>query len=510
MSQSLLAIGLDGADSERIQQWCAAGELPTLAKFIQSSRYVELENYDAYRAEIPWTTFLTGVPPEQTGYWGRIQYDASRCQANEHGAYDFNEYPPFYALAENKKVCVFDMPQTRLQDQIDGIQMLAWGAHSPRGPSVSKPSSLFNQLQQQYGAHPRLNNDHANIYDSHATQQLRDDFLTGISRRTDIALDLLQRDNWDLFLMMYSESHSAGHTFWHLDQAHPLHGKLGRDQDNFQLDIFRAIDESLAKILCARPFDNVVIFSVHGMIHNVLDVSSMLVLPELLYCMYVDRRGKLCVDGGSNKHSTDFPQHWAEELWQRRKKCSMEIDSPEQQRRAQHSLAWQAANWYTPMWPTMNAFALPSYSDGYVRLNVQGRDQFGRVHPNKYHQTCEEIIADLKQLKSAESDVAAIRAVIKTRQNPLDDNPKLPDADLIVLWNEEFATNHYFHPTWGNFGPVPYFRTGGHRNLGFAAINGTDIPAGQLATQPTLSLTSSLLSLMNVTPPNYMAEASLI
>ena len=119
MKQSLLAIGLDGADPSLLKRWANQGHLPTIAALLEKSRYSLLKNFDSYRAEVPWTTFLTGVPPEQTGYWGRIQFDPATCQVAEHGAYDFKEYPPFYTYLDGQRVCVFDMPQTVLRDDVD-------------------------------------------------------------------------------------------------------------------------------------------------------------------------------------------------------------------------------------------------------------------------------------------------------------------------------------------------------------------------------------------------------
>lgn len=40
----------------------------------------------------------------------------------------------------------------------------------------------------------------------------------------------------------------------------------------------------------------------------------------------------------------------------------------------------QPAMWYHPAWKGMRAVALPSFSEGYVRLNARGREQEGPRH----------------------------------------------------------------------------------------------------------------------------------
>ena len=39
----------------------------------------------------------------------------------------------------------------------------------------------------------------------------------------------------------------------------------------------------------------------------------------------------------------------------------------------------------------MKAFIIPSFGEGYVRINVKGRDPHGVVDPEDYQSVCEEI-----------------------------------------------------------------------------------------------------------------------
>ena len=82
---ALIAIGLDAADPTLLESWMAAGHLPTLARLKQQGCYGHLSNTEHYRAETPWTTFISGQAPETTGYWGPIKYDPQTYSVKEIG-----------------------------------------------------------------------------------------------------------------------------------------------------------------------------------------------------------------------------------------------------------------------------------------------------------------------------------------------------------------------------------------------------------------------------------------
>ena len=127
----VIAIGLDAANTDLIEAWMDAGQLPVMAGLREEGAWGRLQNFGSFRAETPWTTFLTGRSPRSTGYYGPIKYRADAYQIERIQAYDFAEHEPFYAMAGDARVCVFDMPQAPLSEQVSGAQVLAWGAHSP-------------------------------------------------------------------------------------------------------------------------------------------------------------------------------------------------------------------------------------------------------------------------------------------------------------------------------------------------------------------------------------------
>lgn len=532
MSTPVVAIGLDAADPLLLEQWIAAGHLPNIRRLRQSGGYGRLGNLDYYKAETPWTTFLTGCLPQRLGYWTPVKLQPGSYTVEEIEAYPFDRAPPFYALGEDYRVAVFDVPQTTLSDDVNGPQVLAWGAHSPQTPSHSRPEPLFRELNERFGEHPALHRDHGDWWNVRYLKRLQESLNTGIERRIAICRDFLQQERWDLFLTIFGEPHSAGHDFWYLSQPdHPLYRQsvlADAFPEDPLLDVFRNVDRAVGEIVKAAPPDAfTLVFSVHGSGNNVTDLASMALLPEFLYRYSFPGRRML----GHGRSGTPVPPiitapregSWTHAVWAHRyppnalhrtlrphlpRRLHGHLDrwlpgtdghdlvsTAELQRRGT-GLSWQPATWYCDLWPQMKAFALPSFSEGYVRINLQGRDPSGRVAPGDYDAVCEELTRELQRLVNPRTGKPVVKKVVRTRASVTDEHPDLPDADLVVLWDEEPA-DVVDHPVYDRIGPLPYRRTGSHRERGFWLLNGPGVePGSQLPTGHAADLGPTILSLM--------------
>lgn len=545
MKTPVIAIGLDAADPSLIETWMSQGHLKNLSRLRERGAYARLNNFEYYRAETPWTTFLTGCSPQKTGYWSPVKLYEGTYTVDAIDAYNFAEYPPFYALGDDYRVAVFDMPQTVLSDQAKGLQVLAWGAHSAQTPRHSQPVSLFQELIDKHGDHPAFDKDYADSRDLSALSRVQKSLETGISRRGAICRDLLQREPWDLFLTIFGETHSAGHLFWHLSQPdHPLHRPLGtRASSDALLDIFKAVDIAIGEILSKAPEQaHVLVFSAHGMGANVMDLPSMLFLPELLYRFNFP--GKFGLAPGRLDKRPRGPilstrpllarkeRGWSEEVWSLRHDpnalrgflrgqapfklfklleplfgppLESDLVSYQELRERSDAFWYQPASWYQSCWPRMKAFALPSFSEGYVRINLQGREPQGIVKDSEYDALCDELSQVIYRLKDGRTGKPMVKEVIRTRQAATNRDPKLPDADLVVIWQESYATDVVDSPDLGRIGPVPYLRTGSHRARGFFIAQGPSItPGSSLPVGHALDLAPTILNLMGAPIPQHL------
>jgi hypothetical protein len=159
------------------------------------------------------------------------------------------------------------------------------------------------------------------------------------------------------------------------------------------------------------------------------------------------------------------------------------------------ALGTQPPMWYHPAWPQMKAFALPSFSEGYVRLNVRGREAQGLVEPAEYDAVCAEIAGHLQALMDPRTGRPAVRQVLRTRRHALESGAHLPDADLMVLWHNA-PMDVVDSPTAGRIGPVPFKRSGSHVHRGFLLAAGPGILPGPLPEGHAVDIAPTILDLM--------------
>ena len=543
MKNSVIAIGLDAADPVLLENWMSQGYLKNLQRLREGGAYGRLNNIEYYKAETPWTTFLTGCLPEKTGYWSPIEFHEGTYQAEQINAYDFDEYPPFYALGEDYRVAVFDIPQSKLREDVNGLQVLAWGAHSPQTPSHSQPPSLLKDLISEYGEHPALHKDHGDWWDTAYLKRLSEALKIGIDRRVAICRNILKQENWNLFLTVFGETHSAGHDFWFLNQPdHPLYPYKPEGSD-LMLEIFERVDRAVGEIIDAAPENaHIVVFAAHGSGNNTTDVPSMLLLPEFLYRFSFPGKSLLPIgkSGSPVPPPVTSPNrlNWQEEVWRQLyhpnplirllrkwasdrfnakvdkvlRKLNRDSDLPllSQVSRPKGELIWQPVMWYQQLWSQMKAFALPSFSEGYIRINLQGREPAGIVTPSEYNTLREQLIEQLYQLKNPRTGEMVVKKVVWTRQSADERDTKLPDADLVVVWQDR-PTDAIDSPNWGRIGPVPYRRTGSHRARGFLTVQGPGVtPGSTLPEGHGVDLAPTILELMGKSIPEYMDGKSLL
>jgi predicted AlkP superfamily phosphohydrolase/phosphomutase len=167
-------------------------------------------------------------------------------------------------------------------------------------------------------------------------------------------------------------------------------------------------------------------------------------------------------------------------------------------------LNWNPAIWYQDLWPQMRAFALAPVSDGYIRVNLAGREANGVVAPEDYDATLAELTAILERLTDPRTGRPVVERIERTRAGP-HDNPDIP-PDLIVCWRSDTPFDAIESPGFGRIGPLPFFRSGGHRAHGARIDNvlfarGPGIVPGSTAVPGHLhDVPATILALMGAEP----------
>src|SRR5262249_38751407 len=136
---------------------------------------------------------------------------------------------------------------------------------------------------------------------------------------------------------------------------------------------------------------------------------------------------------------------------------------------------WQPASRYRLFWPHMKAFAIPSFYDGRLRVNLLGRERYGVVSPNRYYELISEIKSLLHDCIDPLTSEPVVEEFHQPSVQPADRSPT--EADLCVHWRG--LPTGMQHPKYGKIGPIPYRRTGGHSGpRGFLYYVGSGLSSG--------------------------------
>lgn len=151
---------------------------------------------------------------------------------------------------------------------------------------------------------------------------------------------------------------------------------------------------------------------------------------------------------------------------------------------------------YKRFWSKMEAFAMPSFYEGQIRVNLRGREAEGIVAPEDYSMFLDQLENDLFNL----TDISTGEAVVERVERPISDDPMSASSsqcDLRIIWKSVFTG--FQHPEIGTIGPVPHRRPGGHTGeFGFASIMNSQLPSGDNGTRSSFDIVPTIFELCNI------------
>lgn len=520
-------IGLDAMEPTLVDRMIGRGELPNLARLRAEGAVCQLKSEATWRSGRVWETLLSG----EADFSSATEYDPRKYTSHQIGA---RRKRPFYADVPDVNLVAIDVPYLSFHHDVPGARVI-WGGHDAGYPRASQPQGLVRKFDEKYGVHPAFFNDFGcPFHHAPSVNVLADALVEGSRRRCDIARDLLQEfPDWNLFMTVLSEPHSAGEVFWHgLAEDHPLTAAPTRTLATDRLhEVYREVDRAIGRLIeCFPAGTTVVVCTLHGMELNHYDVPSMVLLPELLYRASFGRKMLHATNGRAWRKAgcpIIVPESWekwndylmacrGESTWEwfrhqfrrtsrRLRRPDRKIErlsvpilpetelSPEEIGVPRESIEWQVTCWYRKYWPKMRAFAVPVFYDGRVRINLEQREADGIVPQSEYAAACDWVEQLLSECRNPRTGGPVVQEIQRTRTHDftsLDGQ----DSDLVVVW--EPGIDALEHPRHGMIGPFPWRRTGGHTDRGFAYFVGAGIAAGDYGQQEALDMTPTLQALM--------------
>jgi predicted AlkP superfamily phosphohydrolase/phosphomutase len=466
--RKLLLIGLDAADADLVEGWTDDGTLPNLAALRQAGTWGRLSTAAKYLTGAPWPTFYTGRPPSEHGIYHDFQWRHERMEFAAP-ATDWLPVRPFWrALNGNASAVVHDVPMTPGTEPFRGVEVTGWGSHDKLVPPDSHPPGLLDEIRKEYGESPIRTDEYGRASLSHL-RQLHAELVDLTRRSAQLAAWLLQRP-WDLGIVVFGALHRGGHRFWDRSSVDgEIPDELAEWYDCALRELYRTADRAVGDLAAAAPDASVFVFALHGMTVNSARVDF---LDDMLSRVI---------------HGPDAVQPRAGLL--RRVGEAMPLTL---RRTLTNSVPRVLKNrimtrWTTGgvQWDRTPAFTLRADLNGYIRLNLRGREPKGVVPPEEADGLCARIADGLLTFRDAATGAPLIEEVCRTtdvfpRGDRLD---RLPD--LIVRWHPTSGAPHeaVSSPRFGRIGRatpgrIPNGRSGNHAPQGFLIASGPRIAAG--------------------------------
>jgi hypothetical protein len=541
MRERILAVDVQGSVLSYLEQLIDAGDMPTLAAVRQRSAAFALDPVatlpDSSCAEhLRWEYLIAGLTVHESWRHGSIRFDPRTYDTWQRG----ERFEPFFTQLAARTV-IFDAPSCDLTrgERVRGI--VGWGVHDRFQPLSSNPPELASALLAGPGPYPAHEVMHAQPWPSpEGIRAMGETLVRGVGARTRAARWLLteQLTDWDIALVTGGEAHSGAETFWHgIDSSYPLHDHPSATvAASAMRDVYRANDRMIAELLDAAQPSSVLIFAMRGLGPNNTDGPTMFLLAELLYrwscgrsLMQVPAEWKdaprsipVPVPG---QEITSWSSQWFPPPSPQRPRggairglvprparrvlrgARRALQQTDQVPTGRTSVAWSPTTRYSEWWPSMKAFALPSFAEGRIRVNLRGREQHGIVEPSQYSDLCDELEALVRACHDPRTGEPVVEHVNRASADPLELTNA--EVDLAIVWRGMACA--FEHPDLGTIGPVPFWRTGAHTGpCGFAYVSGPEIVPGNYGTGSMLDVAPTLVELTGAQPIEGLAGTSLL
>jgi predicted AlkP superfamily phosphohydrolase/phosphomutase len=208
----LFLIGLDGAEPTLLRAWMAQGYLPHLQSLARRGTFIPCASTVPPATFPAWTTCVTGVNPGGHGIFDFTQIvpGAYRIQF-VNGTW--RRAPALWNILSDagKRVCVLGVPATYPPEAVNGCMVAGFDSPVCTGIDATfvYPRDWFGLVKDW----PFADFQETDLKPGwHATALGK--LLAGIETKETIALEMLRREPWDFFMVVFGESDTVSHHFW--------------------------------------------------------------------------------------------------------------------------------------------------------------------------------------------------------------------------------------------------------------------------------------------------------
>jgi len=507
-SNKVMAIALDAAEPSLIEKWIDEGFLKNLARLKSKGAYGRLASSADWLVGSTWPTFYTSTLPNKHGFYHYLQWVSSKMDYERPGP-DWISAAPFWrSLDSQAKVIAVDIPLAFPPTPFNGIEIAGWAAHDRIYPIASYPADKINSVMKQRGK-PLISDEVGGLQEISDLLKLKNELVSASDKEAELIISLMKNENWDLFLCCFASTHRAGHKFWtrHYDHnGSDSPGKFANVKGSYSdeqasefgtslKEIYKSCDDAIGKILNNISEDTtVIVYSLHGMGVNTTLADK--ILPQMINRIL-----------GETKKEPDADQSFLNKVRNLipldvRSKIRGFLPSRFQDKMTSY---WRMGN---IDWSSTKAFNLVADQQGYIRINLRGREREGIVDPQDFDQLCDKIIEGIKSFFDESTGESIVQSIEKTkilfaREKGFEHLP-----DILVKWKFKPAASYkkiisrlYGEVLWPAPGLNPDGRSGNHRPEGFLLASGKNINNITFPRKHIIDIAPTILDLLELPQP---------
>lgn len=277
------------------------GVMPRLAALVQGGGSGDLRSVMPFETSPAWSSFQTGCLPGKTRVFAFHTYDRANRTVRLNSFSDI-AVPSIWELADKagKTVVSLNMPVSSPPPRLRGV--IVPGLLCPKlSCETVQPPEAYNRYIKPRRGYLIVNHDWQDTVGQFVDQAIATERV-----RCDVALDMMQDIDWDIFCVQVQSSDALQHKIWWA--IDPISAGASAEEHTDAMRFYRSCDENIGRLVdAAGPETLKLLVSDHGFCAKKADVGVNTWLRQKGYLQLVGRPPAVGFAAAKNRLKDNHP-----------------------------------------------------------------------------------------------------------------------------------------------------------------------------------------------------------